>query len=40
MPVRQQGVGLKLFDQNALRDELQLRAAAAGVEANLVSNLL
>lgn len=39
-PVRQQGVGLKLFDQNALRDELQLRAAAAGVEANLVSNLL
>ena len=37
---QQQGVGLKLFDQNALRDELQLRAAAAGVEANLVPNLL
>ena len=37
---QQQGVGLKLFDQDALRDELQLRAAAAGVEANLVPNLL
>ena len=40
MRAQQQGVGLKLLDQDALRDELQLRAAAAGVEANLVSNLL